>query len=154
MTGRIRTLAYAGLLAAALSLLAVAAFDGGGYESEVERIHRLNSSFACPVCDGESVAASSSASAANIRAFIDEQVRAGSSDQEIRDALLQAYKVDVLLNPPADGLAGMVWVLPVVVASLAAVAAAAAMTRSRHADREADDDDRDLVDEARRLVGR
>ncbi len=147
-----RPLAYAGLMAAALGLLLVASFGGGGHESELERVQRLNDSFACPVCDGESVAASNTAVSANIRQFIDEQVQAGSTDQEIRDALLAAYKVDILLNPPADGFAGLVWILPVVMGSLGAVAAAAAMTRARRAGRKATDDDRRLVEEARQVV--
>ncbi len=152
MSRRARTIAYAGLLAAAIGLLAVAGLAGGGVESDVERVQRLNNSFACPSCSGESVAQSNAPVSANIREFIDAEVQAGASDQEIRDQLLVAYDVDVLLNPPGEGFAGLIWVLPVVVGALAAVAAAAAMTRASRVTRTADESDQRLVDEARQLV--
>ena len=133
MTARWRTVAWAGVVAAAVTLLAVATFSGGGVETDAERVQRLQESFACPECRGESVADSNAAVAATIRQFIAEEVAAGSSDLEIRNDLLRAYEARVLLNPPADGPGTLLWVLPVVIAVAGATAVATMATRGpRH----------------------
>lgn len=151
-SARHRLLAWVGLLAATVALLGVAAVDEGGIETDSERVQRLAESYACPVCSGESVAESNAAVAATIRQFIFEEVTAGSTDAEIRDELIRAYGVEVLLNPPGEGFVTLVWILPVVVLVLGAVGVAAAMTRAGSAGRGPSDEDRRLVDEARRRV--
>ncbi|MEM8925259.1 MAG: cytochrome c-type biogenesis protein CcmH [Actinomycetota bacterium] len=148
MTARFRSIAWAAVVAAALSLMVVATFSGGGVETDVERIQRLQESFACPECRGESVADSNAAVAANIRQFIATSVNEGATDTEIRNDLLRAYQAQVLLNPPADGFASLVWVLPVVTAVAGAVAVATVVTR-RPAEMTLTDDDRRRVEEAR-----
>ncbi len=148
-----RPVAWIGLLVAALSLLTVASLDTGGVETDAERIQRLNESFACPVCSGESVAESNAAVSATIRQRIAEEVTNGSSDVEIRDRLVAAYGVSVLLNPPAEGFAALIWILPVVVAVFAAMGAAVAFRRAGpRSRRDPTSEDRDLVEQARRLV--
>lgn len=144
-----RRVAWIGLLAAAVALLAVAVVDQGGAETEVERVQRLQQTFACPECSGESVSDSSAAVSATIRQYINQRVVEGAADQEIRDELVRAYGVEVLLNPPADGFAALVWVLPVLVASFGAMGAAIALTRRRPAVRAPTDDDRSWVARAR-----
>jgi len=103
---------------AAIGLLVFASVDNNGLESDDDRIRRLAESYACPVCDGESVADSSAAVAATIRSFIAEAVTDGATDTEVRDELVAAYGQEVLLNPPGDGFASLVWVLPVLVLGL------------------------------------
>lgn len=148
-----RPVAWIGLLMAAVALLAVASLDTGGVETDAERIQRLNESFACPVCSGESVAESNAAVSATIRQRIAEEVTNGSSDIEIRDQLVAAYGVSVLLNPPAEGFASLIWILPVVVAVFAAMGAAVVFSRAGpRSRRDPTDEDRDLVQRARRLV--
>ncbi len=148
MTGRRRTIAWVAIVAAALSLLAVASIDQGGVETDAERVQRLQDSFACPECRGESVADSNAAVAANIRQFISAEVAGGATDLEIRNDLLRAYDAQVLLNPPADGLAALLWVLPVVIATAGAAAVAGVVTR-RTPDAALTDADRALVAAAR-----
>ena len=88
---------------------------------------------------------------ATIRQFIAEEVSAGSDDLQIRDQLVTNYGTEVLLNPPADGFAALIWILPVIVLVFSSMAAGIAFTRAGpRADRQATDEDRDLVDEARR----
>ncbi len=148
-----RPIAWIGIVVAAIALLAVATLDTGGVETDAERIQRLHESFACPQCSGESVAESNAAVSATIRQRIAEEVTAGSSDLEIRDQLVQAYGAAVLLNPPADGFAALIWILPVVVAVFGAMGAGLAFSRAGpRARREPTPEDRGLVDEARRLV--
>ncbi len=149
----VRPIAWIGLLAATVALLTVASLDTGGVETDAERIQRLNESFACPVCSGESVAESNAAVSTTIRQRIADEVTAGSTDREIRDQLVQAYGVAVLLNPPADGFAALIWILPVVVAVFGAMGAGLAYSRAGPRSlREPTEDDRDLVHRARELV--
>lgn len=148
MTGRQRTVVWVAILAAAVSLLVVASLDQGGVETDGERVQRLQASFACPECRGESVADSNAAVAANIRQFIAAEVADGATDLEIRNDLLRAYDAQVLLNPPADGLAALLWVLPVVIATAGAAAVAGLITR-RTPEAALSDADRELVAAAR-----
>jgi len=140
---------WVAVLTAATALLAVAAVDGGGIETDVERIGRLSDSFACPQCQGQSVAESNAAVAATIRQHIADQVAVGATDDEIRDELIQAYGVRVLLNPPASGFASLVWVLPVVLLAAGAAAIAAMLSRRPRGPDDVSAADRDLVERAR-----
>lgn len=88
-----------------------------------ERARRIGDSVMCPACSGETVSNSQAPVAVNIRRQIQARVAEGQSDQEIRDALAAAYGERVIMNPPKSGVAGLVWVLPVV----ALVAAAAGL---------------------------
>lgn len=145
-------MAWIGLLVAAVALLTVAVVDQGGAETEVERVQRLQQTFACPECSGESVSDSSAAVSATIRQYINQRVAEGAADQDIRDELVRAYGVEVLLNPPAGGFTALIWVLPVLVASFGAMGAAVALTRRKPATRAPTDDDRSRVAEARTRV--
>ncbi|MEM9564375.1 MAG: cytochrome c-type biogenesis protein CcmH [Actinomycetota bacterium] len=153
MPARVRLLAWVAVVAAALSLSVVAAVDDGGAETDAERIERLSDSFACPECRGQSVAESNAAVAATIRQFIADSVTAGATDTEIRDQLVASYEARVLLNPPADGFASLIWVLPVVLVVLGAVGVGAAITGNRGRDREVSDEDLELLARARSRSG-
>ncbi len=137
----------------ALGSLSVAAFDDVGPRTEAERSQALAQRFACPECDGQSVADSNAAVAANIRELIRSEVAAGATDDEIRDRLLRAYGTDVLLNPPAGGVSLLIWVLPAVVV-VGAVGAFVSVALRRRTDTLATDDDRRLVDAALRDADR
>ncbi|MGH1491389.1 MAG: cytochrome c-type biogenesis protein [Acidimicrobiales bacterium] len=148
MSAATRRLAWVGLAVAAIALLVVAGLDQGGVETDAEQIQRLSESYACPVCNGESVAESNAAVAATIRQFISDQVSAGATELEIRDRLVQTYTAEVLLNPPAEGITTLIWVLPVMFVVLGSVGVAAAITRSQGANRDASDEDRELLAKA------
>lgn len=107
--------AWAVVAVSLVALIGIASFGGSGSITDGERAEALNDQFACPTCDGQSVAESNAASAATIRQFIRDEIAIGASDQEIRDDLVRAYSTEVLLNPPASGIATLVWVLPVLV---------------------------------------
>lgn len=141
MSARVRLLGWVAIVAASLALLVVAAVDQGGTESDAERIQRLAQSYACPQCRGQSVAESNAAVAVTIRQFITDSVTAGQTDREIRDQLLVSFDARVLLNPPADGFAALIWVLPVVLVVVGTVGVGAAVTARRPDDREVADGD-------------
>ncbi len=145
----VKSFAWLAILAGSLALLAVASFDGGGIESDGERIQRLHASFACPECRGQSVAESNAAVAVNIRQFISDEVTAGGTDDQIRDRLVDAYGVTVLLNPPADGVAALVWILPVVLVTVGSVVLGAFFSHAGGSGRRPSDEDRALLAHAR-----
>jgi len=138
-----------GLLASMALLLAVAAFDSGGVETESERVQRLSESYACPECAGQSVSESNAGVAATIRQFIRNEVTAGSSDEEIRDKLVISYGSEVLLRPPSEGISSLIWILPVLVLVGGSAGVGWSLRRSRGGSRDATDADRLLVAEAR-----
>ncbi len=74
----------------------------------------------------------------------------GASDESIRNVLIQSYGARVLLTPPAEGFASLVWILPVVLFVGGSAVVAAAASRRPNRDRAASDADRELVERARR----
>jgi len=153
LTPATRRVGWVAIVVAAVALLVVASIDRGGAETDAERIQRLTESFACPVCNGESVAESNAAAAATIREFIADEVTAGSTDAEIRDRLVVGYGGEVLRNPPADGVATLVWLLPVLAAVGGAAAVATMMGRRQAGGGAVSDADRELVRRAREALG-
>jgi cytochrome c-type biogenesis protein CcmH len=77
-------------------------------------VRRVSSQVRCPTCEGQSVADSNAASSQAIRDDIRTRIQGGESDGEIRSFLVSRYGKDILLNPPASGVSGLVWALPVV----------------------------------------
>ncbi len=148
-----RTAGWIAVLLVSLACLGIGAVGRSGPVTEAERVEGLSEKFACPLCNGESVAESNAAVSATIRDFIRVQVADGASDDEIRDRLVVSYGTDVLLNPPASGVSLLIWILPVVVVVLGAGAVVAVVLRGRETDR-ATDADRELVDQARKMPAR
>lgn len=112
-----------------LVALAVGASRSDGPRSDPERAQAIAASVRCPTCAGQSVASSDAPAAVQIRAEIDRRVAAGESEDRIKASLVAAYGEGILLNPPASGLAGLVWVLPVAGLVFAAAALALALRR-------------------------
>ena len=114
-----------------------------------ERVTALSETVRCPTCRSQSVAESEAPIAREIRAEIDTRVEAGETDDEIRDFLVSRYGQEVLLTPPSSGLAGLVWVIPVVASVLAGVGLWLAFRRWRETPTvHASASDRELVDAA------
>ena len=78
-----------------------------------------------------------------------DEVTGGATDLEIRDDLIADYRAEVLLNPPAEGITTLVWVLPVMVVAIGAMGVGAAITRNQGANRDVSDEDRELLSKAR-----
>ena len=76
------------------------------------RIHRLESSFRCLVCQNETIADSTADLAADLRAKIHEQVRQGATDDQIRDYMVTRYGDFVLYDPPFKTLTWALWLGP------------------------------------------
>jgi cytochrome c-type biogenesis protein CcmH len=90
-----------------------------GTKSDAERVQSIAKSVRCPTCRGQSVADSDAPAAANVRRDIERRVADGESDDDIRSALAARFGDGILLTPPREGVAGLVWVLPVVAVAAA-----------------------------------
>ena len=138
------------------AVLAVAMFVGVTEDraprTENDRVNAVAAEVRCPTCESLSAAESDAAAARAVRDEIRTRLRAGEDEPEILAFLAGRYGDDILLRPDAGGVAGLVWVLPVVVVLLALGGLAAAMVRSRREPRvdAPSTADRDLVEEALR----
>ncbi|MBK8249780.1 MAG: cytochrome c-type biogenesis protein CcmH [Gemmatimonadetes bacterium] len=85
-----------------------------GADSALERRTReVAAALRCPVCQGLSIADSPSDLALEMKGLVREQLAAGKSPEEIRAYFIDKYGEWVLLEPKAEGLNLLVYVLPV-----------------------------------------
>ncbi len=111
--------------------LALGTRQDGGPRTEAERVEAVTASVRCPTCRGQSVRDSDAPVAAAIRSEVGRRLADGQTEDEVRAYLVGRYGRSVLLNPPRSGLAGLVWVLPVVAVVVAGAALALAFRRWR-----------------------
>lgn len=131
--------------------LAVAAVGDSGPQTTAERARGIAESIKCPTCQGQSVADSDAVIARSIRSEIARRLEAGQTDDEIREYVAGLYGEEFLLTPPASGVAGLIWFLPVAGFVLAVGGLAVVFRGWRAPDEVAvSDDDRVLVARARR----
>jgi cytochrome c-type biogenesis protein CcmH len=102
----------AAALVAAVVLLT--ARVSGGPSTLDDRTMAIAAGLRCPVCSGESVAASASSAAVQMRGEIRRQLLDGRSPDEIRSWFASRYGTDVLMVPPARGLGLLAWGAPLV----------------------------------------
>ena len=147
MTRRVRSTAWVVVVALAVAVLSVAAFDRhSGPSNNAEREFSLGAQFACPVCGGQSIAESDVPIAREIRKEIRSRLDQGQTDDQIRQYLVGLYGEHIDLKPKTSGVTGLVWFLPVFVFVLALAGLAAVFRRWRHeAPSAATDADRELV---------
>jgi cytochrome c-type biogenesis protein CcmH len=139
------------LLVVAVVALSLGAGRKNSHPTVTQRVNHVASQVRCPTCRELSAAESDAKAAAAIRIEIRRRVVLGQSDGEIRAFLASRYGRDILLKPPASGVAGLVWVLPVVALICGAVFLGVMFRRWK--DRPAlhpTDADRALVDQALR----
>ena len=107
------------LLAAAV-LLAVAVIWGvtlaraNGPQSLDDHVTAVASQLQCPVCNGESVAQSSSPVAQEMRSLIRQQLASGQSDDQVLRYFQDHYGDTILEAPPRQGFTAIIWLGPVV----------------------------------------
>jgi len=141
------------IVIAALMLVSLgrAAFDDGPPRTTEEQVQAIARTLKCPICGSQSVADSDVAASRSIRAEIARLVEEGKSPSEVRATIGASFGDRVQLIPPASGVAGLVWVLPVVVLVIALAAVSAVLARWRRRPRRAaTDEDRALVEDALR----
>lgn len=104
------------ILALCLALLAASAsaVDVLDFQSpaEAERFRNLAEEIRCLVCQNQSLADSDAGLAQDLRREVLEQMRAGRSDEEIRDYLVSRYSDFVLYRPRFSATNVLLWVAP------------------------------------------
>lgn len=149
MSARVK-LSWLAVASVAVVVLLVAALGERGAATPEDRVHRITESLACPVCQGQSIAESDVPVAREIRAEIRRRVDAGQTDDEIRAFLVGIYGEDIDYAPSADGITGLVWILPPLVAAAAIGGLIVVFRRWRDTGPSlVDDADRELVRQAR-----
>jgi cytochrome c-type biogenesis protein CcmH/NrfF len=114
------------LVVTAVALAVGSGLGRGGPVPAAARAAALDARIRCPSCVDVSVAQSTATSAIAVRDEVLHLARGGLSDQAIEARLVAQYGPSILLSPPASGLLGLVWFVPLA-AALAAVGAVAAM---------------------------
>ena len=139
------------LLGTLLAIALVTAARPQVDNSEEARVQRIAREVRCPTCRGLSVAESDAEAATAVQVFIRDRLREGASDAEVKAELQERFGTGILLRPPASGLSGLVWALPVAAFVAAGGGLGYAFWRWRaRARRTATDDDVVLVSRARR----
>jgi cytochrome c-type biogenesis protein CcmH len=85
----------------------------------------------CAVCEGQSVADSPAEVAADMRAEIRRQVASGESDRAILSYLASRYGDGILMRPPVNSSTLALWLGPLAILALAALAAVNYFRRGR-----------------------
>jgi len=96
-----------------------------------QRTLQVAGQYRCPVCAGESAAASEAPEAAEMRKLIEGWLAEGRSTAQIRSYLVADFGSSILEEPPASGLDILVWLLPGLVAAFAATGLGVAFARRR-----------------------
>ncbi len=106
----------------------------------------------CLVCQNQSIAESNAELAVDLRREINEQIRAGRSDADIRDFMVARYGDFVLYRPPVKSHTLLLWFGPALlaIAALLAFMRAQGNRRRRVTERPLTDAERA---EAERLLG-
>lgn len=76
------------------------------------RMIKLAEKVRCLVCQSEPVSTSHSDWSNDVRAIMREKMKAGASDQEILDMLVERFGKSVLFDPPVDKETLPLWVAP------------------------------------------
>lgn len=100
------------------NIVAVLGQPAGGVPSDAQigsRAADISVKLRCPVCQGVAIADSPSSMATNMRSQVRELVSKGYSEEQILSYFERSYGEFVRLEPPAQGLNVMLWVLPGVV---------------------------------------
>ncbi|HUO90598.1 MAG TPA: cytochrome c-type biogenesis protein [Rhizomicrobium sp.] len=97
------------------------------------RARALQKELRCLVCQGESIDESNAPLAADLRALIRARIRAGESDDAIKQFLVARYGDFILLRPPFDVQTYALWLTPFAVLILAAGVAIWVIVRAARA---------------------
>lgn len=103
-------------LAEAPSQNVVNVTDNVQLNPEQEKLAReIAGEIKCPVCKGESVLTSSNDLSRQIYLDIKNQVKNGSTSEQVTGYMVARYGETILLNPPRKGINWLLWITPVLV---------------------------------------
>ena len=118
-------------------------------ENNADRIRQLEEKLRCLVCQNQTLADSNAELAGDLRREVTDQVKAGKSDEQIIEYLVQRYGDFVLYDPPFRTRTLLLWVGPFVLLLVGAGALVLVLRRRRAAP-----EDAPLAPDEKRLVDR
>ncbi len=121
--------AWALVLVALVVAIVAGASGRGRPQSLYQHTMAVAGEYKCPVCQGESVAASSAPEAVEIRDLIGKWLAEGRTEQQVRAYLVADYGQSILEKPPASGIGFLLWALPAALVGLAVLGLAGAFWR-------------------------
>ena len=86
------------------------------------RVQEISRDLRCLVCQNETIAASQSSLAIDLRDQVRKQLKQGRSEQQIRDFMVERYGDFVLYRPPVKATTWLLWAGPFLLLLVAAVA--------------------------------
>ena len=102
------------------------------------RARIISQDLRCLVCQNQSIDDSAAPLARDLRLLVREQLKAGRTDQQIIDYLVDRYGEFVLLRPRFEGQTALLWLAPFAVLLLGSAGLVAKLWRDKHGP----DDDR------------
>ena len=114
-----------------------------------KRIRSLEEKLRCLVCQNQTLADSPAELAVDLRRQLQEQVKAGRSDAQILDFMVQRYGDFVLYEPPFKATTALLWIGPFILLAAAGLVLVATLRRRRRAPEEPalGQDDKRLVEQ-------
>ena len=76
------------------------------------RARALSTELRCLVCQNQSIDDSDAPLARDLRLIVRERLKAGASDAQVRDYLVERYGAFVLLRPPFGWSTALLWTAP------------------------------------------
>lgn len=93
--------------------------DGSSNETAVtDRIRSLTEQLRCLVCQNQTIADSNAGLAIDLRQQVVQQVKAGKTDSEIKQYMVERYGDFVLYNPPFSANNTVLWIGPFILLAL------------------------------------
>jgi cytochrome c-type biogenesis protein CcmH len=77
-----------------------------------QRAREIGKELRCLVCQNQSIDDSDAPLARDLRQIVRERLKAGASDTEVRDYLVERYGAFVLLRPPFGWSTALLWTAP------------------------------------------
>lgn len=115
-----------------------------------QRARAISSELRCLVCQNQSIDDSDAPLARDLRLLVRERLRAGDTDGEVIDFIVDRYGEFVLLRPRFEPQTYVLWLAPPLILCLAALLIIAAYRRRRASlDLDAS---RDLTDDEKRRI--
>lgn len=114
------------LLALLICALPLAVFAADATPTDLDpvaarRAVELSAQLRCLVCQNQTIAESNAELAVDLRRQVNEQIKAGKTDREIVDYMVDRYGAFVLYKPPFNVTTLLLWLGPSVLAILGVV---------------------------------
>jgi len=119
-------------LALLLACAAAAAMEPIKFNDDAEeaRFRALSAELRCVMCQNQSLADSNALIALELRREVLDLIRAGKSDAQVKDHLVQRYGEFVLYKPRVEGRTWLLWLGPALIL-LAGAALVVALVRRK-----------------------